>query len=195
MSTSDSTGHAPQPPRVARWLLARILAPVVRDAMLGDLDETFARDIAAHAPDERWTRCANRRYWREVVHAPRSWLLPRAPARRATIHTSPGDPSVSLLLSDIRFALRTMSRRMGSTIVITGTLALGIGASTAIFSAVYPILVRTLPYPKPERLTRIWEREKDLTNSNLGFATFDDLERNNRSFESMTAMSWWTMGL
>lgn len=180
------------PPRLATWLLARLLAPSVRDTILGDLAEQFAHDMRL-APDQGATvRRAWQRYWRELLHAPRTWLLPRLRTSQDAHHISPRDNLMTHLVADIRFALRTMSRRIGTTAIMIVTLALGIGASTAIFSAVYPILVRTLPYPDSDRLMALWERESDLTKSNIGFATFDDIERSTRSFAAMAAMSSWS---
>jgi putative ABC transport system permease protein len=94
------------------------------------------------------------------------------------------------LLQDLRYAVRLLVRRPGFAALAVLTLALGIGATTAIFSAVYPILVAPLPYPHADRITMIWEREKDGAMDNLGWTTFDDLNRSNGSFESMAAMSY-----
>ncbi len=183
---------APPPPRVASWLLARLLAPSVRDAMLGDLAEQFTRATRNAATQTDAVRRAKRRYWRELVHAPRTWLIPRPPDPHGSHHANAQDNAMTPLLADLRFAFRTMSRRIGTTSVMVLTLALGIGASTAIFSAVYPILVKTLPYPDADQLTAIWERESDMSKSNIGFATFDDIARSNRSFQSVAAMSSWS---
>lgn len=169
--------------RAAAWLLARLLPSHLRDEILGDLEEW--RRTAGLTPI-----AVRRRYWREVLHAPRTWLAPQPATSAPTLHHPHGDPAMSLLLSDVRFAWRSMLRRKGMTFIAAGTLALGIGASTAIFSVVYPILVRTLPYPDGDRVMLVHERDRDGKKSNVGFATFEDIERTNRSFESVAAMSY-----
>lgn len=182
-----STAPRGRPPRLAAWVLARVLPAHLRDEILGDLEERLRES------DEPPSRIAGR-YWREILHAPRTWFASRPSAARPTranaSNHSSGDPALTLLLSDLRFAWRSMMRRKGMTFVAAGTLALGIGASTAIFSVVHPILVRTLPYPDADRVMLIHERDRDGGKSNVGFATFEDIERENRSFESIAAMSY-----
>ena len=92
-------------------------------------------------------------------------------------------------LTDLRFAARMLVRRPGFTALALLTLALGIGATTAIFSAVYPIIIAPLPYPHADRVLMIYEHEKkDGANSYLGYTTFVDLVRDSKSFEAMAAM-------
>ena len=93
-------------------------------------------------------------------------------------------------LTDLRFAVRMLARRPGFTALALITLALGIGATTAIFSAVYPIIMEPLPYPNADRIVMVYERErKDGSASRVGFATFEDIERDSKSFASMAVMS------
>ena len=61
------------------------------------------------------------------------------------------------LLQDLRYALRTFGRSPAFTAVVVGTLALGIGGTTAIYSLVHGILLKPLPYPDPDRLVLIFE--------------------------------------
>ena len=58
---------------------------------------------------------------------------------------------------DLRHAVRVLAKNLGVTSIIVFTLALAIGATTAIFSVVYGVLLRPLPYPQPDRLVAVWE--------------------------------------
>ena len=92
---------------------------------------------------------------------------------------------------DCRFALRMLQRSPGFAAVAVLTLALGIGANTAIFSVVDAVLLRPLPYPEPDRLVRIWESsiKYDSPRNVVNPFNFLDWRDHSESFESMAAIS------
>jgi putative ABC transport system permease protein len=71
-------------------------------------------------------------------------------------------------------------------------LALGIGACTAIFSIVYAVVLRPLPYPHAERLVMVWETDKTGAQNNVGYPTFVDWRNQNHSFDAIAVMSYWS---
>ena len=93
------------------------------------------------------------------------------------------------LLKDIRYGIRGLLKRPGFTIIALVTLALGIGANTAIFSVVNAVLLRPLPFPNPEELVIVWE---DATYAGFPHntpapANFVDWKNQNQSFADMAA--------
>lgn len=89
------------------------------------------------------------------------------------------------LIQDLRFGLRMLRRAPGFTLVTVLTLALAIGATTAIFSVVYGVLLRPLPYPHPERIMRIFEVTSRGTWNRLADPNFDDFRDQNHSFQAL----------
>ena len=89
------------------------------------------------------------------------------------------------LWQDVRYGFRILAKNPGFTAVTVLTLALGIGATTAIFSVVYGVLLRPLPYAKPEQIVRLWE--VNATNQRLSLAdpNFADIRSKTRSLQGL----------
>ena len=98
--------------------------------------------------------------------------------------------TVRSLIFDVRYAARQLRNNAGFTIVAVITLALGIGASTAIFSAVNPILFSPLPYPHANRILMIWNTWRGA-RFELSFGTYRELLGRCRSCESMAIFEPW----
>ena len=92
------------------------------------------------------------------------------------------------LWQDIRYAVRILRRAPGFTLIAILTLALGIGATTAIFSFVNGVLLRPLPYHQPERLVWFLETQPGLTGAPFSAPEFLDYQAQNHTFEQMAAV-------
>jgi putative ABC transport system permease protein len=95
------------------------------------------------------------------------------------------------LASDLRLAMRMLARRPGVSLLAILTLAVGIGATTAIFSVVDPVLFRGLPYPNADRIAMVWERGLDGQPSNTTFATYSDMVERNHWFSAIALVRDW----
>jgi putative ABC transport system permease protein len=113
--------------------------------------------------------------------------LGSAAAVREQVRAYGWENVVETTLSDVRHALRRLRRYPAHAVVAVLTLALGIGASTAIFSAVNPVLFEPLPYPDPERLMLVWDGNRG-SRLDVTFGTYRELVARNRSFDAMTVM-------
>src|SRR5438552_11028663 len=89
------------------------------------------------------------------------------------------------ILSDCRYGLRQLRKNPGSTAVMVFTLALAIGATTAIFSVVYGVLLRPLPYTDANRIMAVFEVNSNGGWSHLADPNFDDFRDQNRSFQAI----------
>lgn len=89
------------------------------------------------------------------------------------------------LVQDVKYGMRVLVKNPGFTLIAVLILALGIGASTAIFSVVDAVLLRPLPYPNPERIVTVWEKEADGSRHRLADPNFLDLRSQNRTLEGL----------
>jgi predicted permease len=94
---------------------------------------------------------------------------------------------MAALLKNLRYALRTLGSHPGSTLIIVASLAIGIGANTAIFSVVNALLLKPLPYPDPERLAALWLRSPgiNIPKDWPSPGQYIDILQENRSFEAV----------
>jgi predicted permease len=98
-----------------------------------------------------------------------------------------GLPILETLLQDIRYGLRMLARNPGFTTVAVLTLALGIGANTAIFSVVKAVLLRPLPFKDPDRIVRVDESVEKGGRSPVAYPNYVDWRGQNTVFEEMAA--------
>jgi putative ABC transport system permease protein len=172
------------PPRRWERLLELALPEPARTEVLQDLAEVHA--LRAARTDIRRANSWYRRQalnfaWKALVHrrrlGPRNGDYGRRPMR------------ADALRQDVRLAGRMLLRRPGYTLLAVATLALGIGANTAAFSAVNGVLIRPLPYDSPEDIVRLFgHRETDRRGTGpIAYLNFVDWRQRVRSFETMAA--------
>jgi predicted permease len=179
-----------QPPWFTRVVLSRWLgADAVSRSVLGDLGEEFADRVRVNARAARWW------YRREALsvlaHAKTiarrgpagDWL--RLPHQR---RFDEGDSMIRLLWKDVRESARSLAKQPRFTVVAALTLALGVGAVTAIFSVVNGILLQPLPFPQADRIVNVWSNAPTLGYDQ--FPLSPDLyffyEQHNDVFEDMS---------
>jgi putative ABC transport system permease protein len=98
------------------------------------------------------------------------------------------------IIQDLRYSARMLMKKPGFTVMAVLTLALGIGATTAIFSVVYATLFESLPYPKPEQLVMVWSKVNRGRNS-VSVGDYLEWKRRSRSFQSLEAWSGGTFNV
>ncbi len=148
----------PRVPLTAAALITRVLPPGFRRDVLGDLEENFHMTRR-----ERGGWRARAWYWRQAADfvwklrtAGFSGGLPNDPHREHKV--------IRTILSDARYAVRGLLAEPMFTLIVVGTLALAIGANTAIFSVVNGLLLSPLNYPDPDRLVRVHQYYAEATH-------------------------------
>ncbi len=102
--------------------------------------------------------------------------------------------TVEQLFRNVRLGFRISAKNPGFAAVVTLTLALGIGANTAIFSVVYGALLAPLPMPHPEQLVMVWSKDNG-SNNVVSPGDFLDWKRENSVFQDLVAWDEWTFSL
>src|SRR5215510_46924 len=95
------------------------------------------------------------------------------------------------IIKDVRFGIRNLLKHPGFTLIAVFTMALGIGATTTIFSAVNPILFEPLPYPNAGRIMTIWYAGADGSRLEQTFGTYREVAQRSHSFDALAVMKTW----
>src|ERR1700720_3866934 len=114
--------------------------------------------------------------------------------RSAKTKRLPCEVLMQSLGSDLRYALRELRKRPGFTLTAVLSLALGIGATSAVFSVIYAVLIDPFPYPGSDRIVELRLVDKGGTDRFVGLSgpQMDQL-RQTKSLEDVTGMDWWNL--
>lgn len=133
-------------------------------------------DLVGTAPAARWSAVRESRHARAEHRALRKRTHPRPKSIGERMNS---------LLQDFRFAVRSLGRRPGFTLVAALTLALGIGANSAIFSVVYAVLIRPLPYPEADRLVAVWGTAGSRGQQSIAYPDYFEWREQNRTLDDI----------
>ncbi|MFL6333626.1 MAG: ADOP family duplicated permease [Pyrinomonadaceae bacterium] len=171
-----------------RWLnrfLTRLRALSGRESVISDIDE----ELRLHVEMETEENVARGMSPAEARRAARL-SFGHFDSIRDTAYTVRGGGLMETFMQDVRYGVRVLAKHKGFTAVAVLTLALGIGANTAIFSVVNDLLLRPLPYTDAERVVMLWEVTPEGRHMNTtSRANFREWRAQGTSFESMAAFS------
>jgi putative ABC transport system permease protein len=187
----------PPPPRLLRSALALLLRLYPRP-----FRERFAGEMVA-AFDDAWSAAGRGAAPRlglavrtfadlgrsAVAERLRPGLPDPPPVRRTAGQTQQESTAMDDLRQDLKHALRSLRKRPGFTLVAALTLALGIGATTAIFSVVHGILLRPLPYPRPDELVTVDRIRPDGRRGSVSQPDLRDMQAELGSFTALAGFS------
>jgi predicted permease len=156
-----------------------------------ELDEEL-NDFLEMAVEEKMKRGIRRKDALRAVRLERGSLE----VTKEVVRSANWESQVEACWQDLRFAVRVLRKNSGFAAVAILTLALGIGANTAIFSVVQGVLLAPLPYREPDRLVTVWLNNFRLKSpTDLSYRDFIDWEHDAPPFEKMSAYAWRSFDL
>ena len=152
------------------------------------MDQEFARELDAHLDMLAEENVRRGMSTEEARRAARIRLGGRTQLQE-TNRELHGLPALETFFQDTRYAFRMLRKNLGFTAVTVLTMAVGIGANTAIFSVVYAMLLKPLPYSEPEQLLTLFEAQPQAGGKATGwsYANFAELREQNHIFSDMAA--------
>ena len=180
---SRRRGRAAKADRQFAWLLVGLYPPRFRGdvglAFVDALEDRMRarRDAGASALRARLAALAD-----TLRNAPAEWIGSRGD--RPAEPRQKGRPVIDKVMQDVRYALRLWRRRPGFALVAIVTLALGIGANTAMFTIVNAVLLRPLQYPHADRLVSIWGRTNAYPRGLLAYDEYEAIRAQTGTFEA-----------
>ena len=168
--------------KTLRAIFSRILGLFDRDRRDGELQDELQSIVQMHIDE-------NLRSGLSSAEARRQALIKLGGMDQVSeaYREQRGIPIVESLAQDVRFAVRGMRKNPGFTAIALLTLALGIGANTALFSVVNGVLLNPLPYPHPEQLVIVFGKTKQFEHASVSYLNYLDWEKQSHSFSSMAA--------
>jgi putative ABC transport system permease protein len=163
--------------RILRWLFRASLFPAEREYVVGDLEEgvTAIRRLRGERAARVWWR-------KQIVFS----LVPNV-RRRLRVRETPaatGDPVLTSVMQDVRYALRALRKTPAVTTAAALSLALGIGATSTVFSVINGVMLRPLTYPDGQRLMLLSERNANGEPMSVAWPNFQDWSSDQKSFEA-----------
>jgi putative ABC transport system permease protein len=146
-------------------------------------------DSPAAASHAAITTTSNGREWGR----PLFWSAPLVNQKAVTNTPEPESKLGIMLVADLRQAFRSLRRRPAFALAAILTIALGVGANTAVYQVIYAVLLRRLPFHEPQRLMQIWESTPMLPQLQIAVPDFEDWRSQTHSFAQLAAYTFQAM--